>query len=192
MTAIWGPKFWLAIHSLALMSPRTPTNAFLSCLPYMLPCKECRGHARRYVDLTRDRPRADFFASTVEFHNAVNQRLGKRTWTVDEARRAVMRRRGEWYGAIWTMLHVSALYFRSPSTHDDHQGLSRFWRLLPGMLPPEFSHAFPSRDTVEFALRAGPRAFFETTVAFHNRVNAELGRRLLTPRQAADIWRVVV
>jgi hypothetical protein len=83
----WGPLGWNWLHTTAIEFPAQPSAGdrrevlrriwdFVS----RLPCAECQGHARRY--LQRNPPAADdtysLQAWAWRFHNAVNARLGKR------------------------------------------------------------------------------------------------------------------
>ena len=91
----WGFHTWHAIHYVALGYPDAPTeqdtriyNEFFSSLGYVLPCKLCTGHYADHVvkypiSLTN---RESLFKWTVDIHNSVNRSLGKKEFTVDEAR----------------------------------------------------------------------------------------------------------
>lgn len=80
-----GHRIWAAWHTRALSCPDGDDSAWISreVLP-RLPCGDCRGHA---IDYLKAHPvGTDYFAWTVAFHNAVNERLGKPSTTVDDAR----------------------------------------------------------------------------------------------------------
>lgn len=84
---IWGPPIWYAIHTLALMYPRTPTATekkemkdFFFGLQKVLPCTYCKDHfAQELAGLDPDtfRNRDSLFEWTVAFHESVTQRVSK-------------------------------------------------------------------------------------------------------------------
>lgn len=83
-----GAHLWAAWHRRALSWPGGDDTAWVNREVLLrLPCGECSRHAKAYL---ADHPpyftAADYFAWTVAFHNAVNARLGRPTWTVAEAR----------------------------------------------------------------------------------------------------------
>jgi hypothetical protein len=52
-----------------------------------VPCGECRQHTRAYLQANPpDFTAAGYLPWTVAFHNAVNARLGRPSWTVEQAR----------------------------------------------------------------------------------------------------------
>ena len=97
--APWGHHLWIAIHYVAMGYPDQPTEqdkknyaTFLRSVGPVLPCKMCVGHFERLV--TEEVPldsdalasRESLFEWSVRAHNKVNQRLGKKEMTVEEAR----------------------------------------------------------------------------------------------------------
>ena len=92
----WGPFFWHTIHIVALGYPQSPSYShkkaakeFYESLTFLIPCPVCREH---YVEYLREMPispfldrRDDLFKWTVELHNRVNVKLGKRKYTEMEA-----------------------------------------------------------------------------------------------------------
>lgn len=96
---VFGPPLWFVIHNSAAHYPPSPSPIcqqhvikFIKSIPYLVPCDECFIHAQnyicnfnddqlRYVTSTRSR----YFEWTVNFHNFVNERLGKRQISVKEA-----------------------------------------------------------------------------------------------------------
>ncbi len=76
-----GPAMWAQLHTEAAAD-----QAWLNAFVARLPCGSCRTHFR--LVLANDPPVFDdgWFAATVRWHNAVNERLGKPTPTVEEAR----------------------------------------------------------------------------------------------------------
>lgn len=92
----WGPFFWHTMHIVALGYPLKPTYGhkkaakdFFESLSYLIPCPVCRDHYNAFI---KDMPitpfldkRDDLFRWTVELHNKVNEKLGKRRYTELEA-----------------------------------------------------------------------------------------------------------
>lgn len=83
--ALWGKSFWDTLHYAAAGFPAAPTEErkesatkFFSTFAEVLPCNECRDHATAYV---KAKPPAvsskdDLLKWTLDFHNAVNVKLG--------------------------------------------------------------------------------------------------------------------
>jgi hypothetical protein len=93
---VWGPRYWKLLH---IMATRTGigddtidsdvANGFfylLQLLPDVLPCKECKGHARTYILENRFKPqglignhlRNYIMKWLLDFHNAVRLRKKQR------------------------------------------------------------------------------------------------------------------
>ena len=74
----WGPSGWTMLHSMALEADRIDDSTFPDFVDsYIkhLPCEACKSHAQKYLlQWPVERP---YFDWTVQFHNAVNIRLGK-------------------------------------------------------------------------------------------------------------------
>lgn len=84
----WGPQAWKFMHAVTFAYPENPTPeqkqaaiAFFSSLSKLLPCEKCRDHfsiglevqpVEKFCD-----SRANLSRWLVDFHNAVNSRLGK-------------------------------------------------------------------------------------------------------------------
>jgi hypothetical protein len=83
--ALWGKSFWDTLHYAAAGFPAAPTEErkesatkFFSTFAEVLPCNECRDHATAYV---KAKPPAvaskdALLKWTLDFHNAVNVKLG--------------------------------------------------------------------------------------------------------------------
>ena len=83
--SIWGPRLWAEIHSTAAKSSPAKFRKYLGTLPPRIPCEDCRYHFRSYVFTN---PLLDFedpMIWSIDFHNAVNRRLGKKVLTYQEA-----------------------------------------------------------------------------------------------------------
>jgi hypothetical protein len=84
---IFGPSFWGALH-LACFRPDNPDKVkqFIDLYQYVLPCPGCRAHfSEVLVEYPPPDDPEELFNWSVEVHNIVNVRLGKPTWTPDEA-----------------------------------------------------------------------------------------------------------
>lgn len=94
-TSIWGPSGWRLIHSTAFTYPRNPTfvdkqryKMFFESLAYTLPCVNCQHNFQKELlqfDLDRAlRSREDLARWSIDLHNSVNKRLGKKIMSYKE------------------------------------------------------------------------------------------------------------
>ena len=79
--SVWGPALWSFLHTAAasLDNPEA-FSQILEALPRTLPCPECRTHAEDYLRLHPPTGLTDALSASrylFEFHNVVNERLGK-------------------------------------------------------------------------------------------------------------------
>lgn len=94
---VWGPAFWFINHLGSLSAPEIiPTEkrdkywGFIDGIPEMVPCTDCKQHAREFVDTHR--PYKNMICSSrdnlvkffVDFHNKVNERNDKPMITYEE------------------------------------------------------------------------------------------------------------
>lgn len=99
---VWGPAAWIWLHTVARQFPAQPSTServvavrFLESFRDNIPCASCRAHFGGLVSETlREGPSStvfaggdSFFHATVDWHNAVNGRLGRRLVSHDEAHR---------------------------------------------------------------------------------------------------------
>lgn len=95
---VWGPCLWRSIHVIALGYPRSPSDEvrqnfkdFYENFWKVIPCPKCSVNYRRHlqelapIDEFLSSP-DDLFAWTVAMHNIVNNELGKRQYSVEEAK----------------------------------------------------------------------------------------------------------
>ena len=95
---VWGPSFWLVLHSGSIKYPIEASNivkermrGFILGIPYIIPCVDCSEHAKAFIEQNMFRMdsivsgREQLFAFFVEFHNQVNERHKKKIYTVEEA-----------------------------------------------------------------------------------------------------------
>lgn len=101
-TEIWGPKAWGFLHAVTFRYPeentskqkRTSAYQLLVSLERLLPCERCRKHFVAYMKDSSTgingassrhlQNRISFATWMVNFHNAVNNRLGKPNMTFEE------------------------------------------------------------------------------------------------------------
>lgn len=89
-TRTWGPPMWGLIHSLAAAARdehAAAMHATIVSIAMNVPCAICSGHAAAYFKRNSAVPRSatQLFDMTVDFHNSVNGRRGKRLWSAPEA-----------------------------------------------------------------------------------------------------------
>ena len=93
-----GPPAWFTYHNGSFHLPDilSPVSikriqGYIDGIPEMQPCLKCSEHARAYIEKNRDRIQSikrgeDVARFFVDFHNYVNQKLGKRIVSFDEAK----------------------------------------------------------------------------------------------------------
>ncbi len=87
---VWGPRKWLELHSRPDAAKDLSREiAWLSKFRTSLPCEKCREHLAGFMEAIP--PRLDsadeYFAWTVELHNAVNRSLDRPEFPLDAAQR---------------------------------------------------------------------------------------------------------
>jgi hypothetical protein len=95
----WGSAFWYTFHASSLSYPISPNKIyknrmrnFILSIPFILPCESCRVHSISYIESRKDEldtivsSKENLFKFFVDFHNVVSSRLGKKTFTYDEAK----------------------------------------------------------------------------------------------------------
>jgi hypothetical protein len=94
----WGPRLWNFLHTSSLAYPVNPSIdvqnkmlTFVNNLPVSLPCMSCQQHAAKYISQHENqlkeavKSREKLFKFFVDFHNSVNKRTNKPTYTYEEA-----------------------------------------------------------------------------------------------------------
>jgi hypothetical protein len=94
---VWGESFWFVVHLGSVSAPevippekREKYWNFIDGIPEMLACKKCAVHAREWVE--QNRPKKEMITASrkaliqfyVDMHNAVNERNGQPTLSVEE------------------------------------------------------------------------------------------------------------
>lgn len=95
---VWGRHMWASIHFISLAYPTNPSETdkatfknYFEQLHKVLPCQKCSQHLNE--TMRSEHPlyanhlssKHELFKWTVELHNIVNKRLGKKTISVDDA-----------------------------------------------------------------------------------------------------------
>ena len=96
--AVFGPPLWFSLHNASAYYPEkaSPAHAermknIIIGLPVLLPCETCKEHATAYIENNKHKlseickTKQEVFKFFVDFHNYVNQRLGKKVLTFEEA-----------------------------------------------------------------------------------------------------------
>lgn len=93
---VWGPHSWFSMHCITLAYPDHPSpdeqvaayDHFMS-YKYLLPCAHCKAHFAEHLDSTKlakaVQSKDGLVSWLVDFHNKVNQSLGKSTFSCAEA-----------------------------------------------------------------------------------------------------------
>jgi len=89
---IWGKSIWETLHYVSMDYPEKPSPleiarflAFFESLITVLPCETCREHYEAYWKthpIQGALENGTLKQWVLDLHNAVNQRLGKPTWSV--------------------------------------------------------------------------------------------------------------
>ena len=122
--SVWGPFFWHTIHIVALGYPKSPTYTDKKCakeiyesLAYLLPCAVCREHYREHITKnpinTFLDSRTDLIKWTIQIHNAVNQKLGKLEWSLEEVLSYYEKLGARNRSPVWTKDDMNEVEYRS-------------------------------------------------------------------------------
>jgi hypothetical protein len=91
VTKIWGPVFWMILHTISFNYPVNPTEEdkhhykdFIYSLRYVLPCKYCRINLTKNLkekplSMCHMKNRETFSRYVYELHELVNKMLGKKS-----------------------------------------------------------------------------------------------------------------
>jgi hypothetical protein len=94
----WGTKLWAYLHTITIIDSDEPAVQALEStriieilrnIPAIIPCHKCAAHYREFFQTeiegqTRSK-RMELFNLIVEYHNKINQKLGKPIRTQEEA-----------------------------------------------------------------------------------------------------------
>ena len=89
----WGPVQWAALHQMLRGYPREAAStekqealkAYVNGLAGLIPCNACAQHWKTFAATVQTENRHDALKWSIDAHNAVNARLGKRVYTYAEA-----------------------------------------------------------------------------------------------------------
>lgn len=92
---IWGPGFWIILHSISINYPDKPTYIdkqqhllFFQSLKQVLPCQKCRTHYTEYLNKNPISPYLDnkdnLILWVLNCHNNVNKINSKKLYSLDE------------------------------------------------------------------------------------------------------------
>lgn len=205
-TSEWGPSFWFVLHTSSLSYPIVPTSAhlraaidFLLLLPNLLPCPACQQHARDYIskaDLQQAvQSRDTLFDFYVNFHNSVNQRLGKSLVSLTQARNMYSTRINGWGPSFWFFLHMSALTYKDQPTFTEQgrmrQFIETFHILLPTTIAQHAAYNYTTRrrENVQWACLNKTNLFY-FWYTFHNHINKLIGKEELSFERVKDLYRI--
>ena len=78
----FGPAMWTSIHNIALAYDPTPEKKkdlveFMDNLATLFPCQKCSPHIREAIKTMPTDSKLSVFKWSIDFHNAVNARIGK-------------------------------------------------------------------------------------------------------------------
>jgi hypothetical protein len=102
---VWGPPYWYSLHNSAAHYPinasplvKQRMKGRILAIPYEISCRTCQPHASAYIETLSDDKldaivsgRDNLFRFYVDFHNSVNQRLGKPIWSYEKAKSFYMK-----------------------------------------------------------------------------------------------------
>jgi hypothetical protein len=95
----WGSQLWAYLHTITIIDSDEPAVQTLESMraieilrnvPAIIPCHKCAAHYREFFQTEiegQDRcKRMELFDLIVDYHNRINQKLGKPIQTLEEAR----------------------------------------------------------------------------------------------------------
>lgn len=84
-----GPGLWFTFHVTSLEARNLISKQYairnMRLIATKLRCLKCRNHARDYMNKDPPELSRNLFRWTVDFHNSVNERLGKELWNYHKA-----------------------------------------------------------------------------------------------------------
>lgn len=93
---VWGPKLWYFFHIIAYMYPNNPSpdtikkyyELYSILIPRIIPCNYCKEHYINNLDLYKLKQslsnKKKYIQWTIDIHNEVNLRKGKKIYTFNE------------------------------------------------------------------------------------------------------------
>lgn len=97
-----------------------------------------------------------------------------------------------WGPHVWAAIHMICLGAPETFSGSDTSGYRAFFTNLPSILPckkcQEHLRANLDELSIEGALSGGRETLFRWSVALHNKVNTQLGKRVIPYEEAKDFW----
>lgn len=82
----WGPHFWMTLHVACVgCQDYKIISEFVEGYKSIIPCLSCRAHFASVLTENPVPEAGNFFEWSVDVHNIVNRRLGKREFSYEEA-----------------------------------------------------------------------------------------------------------
>jgi len=85
----WGNSLWSYIHTISSLNDTQLVKEILQNIQYIIPCNTCKPHYKEYLllmdDYIKKYNNIPLFYWSVDIHNKVNSRTGKRIITYEEA-----------------------------------------------------------------------------------------------------------
>jgi hypothetical protein len=101
---IWGPLMWKELHEASIHKSLSGFMQFIGPFGNRIPCVECKKHFKKYL---YDHPIYQGVNTVkwgIDFHNSVNERLGKRVLSYSEAYSEIGYSDTNYYFYIFMML----------------------------------------------------------------------------------------
>ena len=115
----WGPKAWDFFHSVSFSYPVNPTGEqqqaaldFFKALPFMLPCSTCGKHCEQQLkQFPPDvKNRETLTKWLYNFHNLINQRLGKKMPSLTRSKENINHKCKYKYLHLFCILHFNVFH----------------------------------------------------------------------------------
>ena len=188
MPQVWGPPMWYMLHVASTYANMTQDGVdwqnVIKSLPFIIPCLECREHARKFIESTPMLlPNANYlFVYLAKMHNRVNARTKKsildyndlaasygmgsgnmfvRTTTEDGRGRVISLTETSlidpsvWSEIFWFNLFNSAINFHSVLNVESERAIVAFIKSCHVLFPHE-----PTRSKLKQLLDYHPPHFF--------------------------------
>lgn len=97
-----------------------------------------------------------------------------------------------WGPHVWAAIHLICLGAPESFTGSDTSGYRAFFTNLPAILPCEKCQEHLRQNlkeiSIEAALSGGRESLFRWSVQLHNKVNSQLGKRVIPYEEAKEFW----
>jgi hypothetical protein len=142
----WGPSTWDMIHLFA--AHYKSNNAvyfkqFISCMAFLLPCKECRLHLQQNLAIlpVDTRSKSDLFFWTYNLHDVVNKQINRRQTGLKRCSPSYESVKHKYFNtdirkfgrSLWVAFHSICLAY----TRDNKDHFVKFLRAFIALLPSD-------------------------------------------------------